>query len=462
MTELNLNLPTIAIIGRPNVGKSTLINRIVGERKAIVDDQPGVTRDRAFYAGDWCGYEFMMVDTGGIIPNSDEMFDKLIVEQVDIAVNESDVILFLVDGRDGVTPADLDIAQRLRKKAGKTPIVVGVNKIDTPSQQANIHEFHELGLGEPVAVSAIHGFGGVGNLLDEIVKNFGDMNQKTPDELEAEADMDLPAIPRVALVGRPNVGKSSIFNGLVKRNRSIVSSVSGTTRDSVETHLDDGEHSVIMIDTAGVRKRGKVDYGVEMFSVDRTLKAVDEAHITLLVMDATEGLTDQDKKMVEFSNKKGNGLVILVNKWDLIEDKGPSSTRDFGGDLLRDLPHGRFASVLFVSAEHQQRIPTILPEIARVYENMQRRVSTNLVNQILREAVSLSPPPAVKNKLPNFLYATQASQCPPTFILFMNDAKLLKQSYQRYLEKRLRENIDFSGTPIRIMARSREAKAARR
>lgn len=475
MPELHIDLPVIAIVGRPNVGKSTLINRIIGERKAIVDDQPGVTRDRAFYAADWCGRDFMLVDTGGMVPESDEMFDKLIFEQVNIAVGEADLIVFMADGRDGVTEADKEVATHLRKQLKGKPVVMAVNKIDNPAHQPYIHEFHQLGLGEPVAVSAIHGFGGVGNLLDRMIEPFGGVkhpsninnlelsdNDTLEGELEHDDDVTPLPIPKVALVGRPNVGKSSIFNGLVQRNRSIVSEVSGTTRDAIETHLDDGEYSMIIVDTAGVRKKGKVGYGVEMFSVDRTLKAVSDAQITLLVIDATEGLTDQDKKLVEYSNDKGNGLVILVNKWDLVKNKGPNSTRDFSGDILRDLPHGRFASVLFVSAESQQRIPSILPEVHRVFENMHRRVSTNLVNQILREAISMNPAPPLKNKMPKFLYMTQASLCPPTFVLFMNNAGLLQQSYRRYLEKRLRENIDFSGSPVKLIARSREQKTAKK
>lgn len=466
MPELHLDLPVVAIVGRPNVGKSTLINRIIGERKAIVDDQPGVTRDRAFYAADWCGRDFMLVDTGGLVPESDEMFDRLIFEQVNIAVAEADLIIFLADGREGVTEADKEVANHLRKSLNGTPVVMGVNKIDNPEHQASIYEFHQLGLGEPVAVSAIHGFGGVGDLLDRVIEPFGGVappsDRPKREKFDADADDQPLPIPRVALVGRPNVGKSSIFNGLVQRNRSIVSEVSGTTRDAIETHLDDGEYEMIIVDTAGVRKKGKVDYGIEMFSVDRTLKAVSEAHMTLLVIDAMEGLTDQDKKMVEFSNEKGNGLVILVNKWDLVQDKGPNSTRDYAGDLLRDLPHGRFASVLFVSAQSQQRIPSILPEVHRVFENMHRRVSTNLANQILRESISLNPPPPLKNKMPKFLYMTQAGQCPPTFVIFMNNAGLLQQSYRRYLEKRLRENIDFSGSPVKIIARSREQKLSKK
>jgi GTP-binding protein len=492
-------LPRVAIVGRPNVGKSTLINRIIGQRRAIVDDQPGVTRDRAWYEADWCGHDFYLIDTGGIIPNSEEGFDRLIREQVNLALAEADVVLFLLDGKDGCMPADDTIAHQLRQQ--KVPVVLGVNKIDHRDQAPNIYEFLSLGLGEPTAVSAVHGFGGVGNLLDEIVKAFPapnteddasvlperlqallDAQEKTVqsesgddaddvDELEINWDAlddseeatgddgkgsQMPTIPKVALVGRPNVGKSSILNRLAGEERVIVSDIPGTTRDAVSTLIEQDDQAMLLVDTAGVRKKSKVDFGVELFSVDRTLHAMDDADVVLMVVDATEGINQQEKRLIEMSNEKGCGLILVINKWDMVKDKATNTPKMMEMDIRSHIPHANFAELLFVSAKTGKHIDKIVPSVVEVMTNAHRRVSTGTVNQVIREALALNPPPPVKNKVLNVLYATQARTAPPTFILFVNSPKCVRPEYERYLEKKLRENIEFSGTPIRIKFRARE------
>lgn len=481
--------PVVAIVGRPNVGKSTFINRIIGERRAIVDDQPGVTRDRALYEADWCGTDFYLMDTGGLVPDSDATFDKHIRQQVMVAMAEADVILFLVDGRDGVMPADSTIANLLRRQ--NHPVIIGVNKIDTIELVANTYEFAELGLGEPMSVSSVHGFGGVGNLLDAIVEAcpkppenaepqaddsaIGDIDDEAMDALwsddddtadggdEPAAEDEAPLIPRVALVGRPNVGKSSLVNAMLGEERVIVTDIPGTTRDAIHTVMtqkqkNGTDQTMVLIDTAGVRKKSKVDFGVELFSVDRTIRAMDDADVVLMVVDATEGIAQQEKRLIEVSNEKGCGLIIVVNKWDLVPDKGPNSAKEMEAQMRASVPHASFAKFLFVSAVKSQRMKAIIPAVQEVMTNARRRVSTSVVNQVMREALSLNPPPPVKNKVLNILYATQARVAPPTFVLFVNDPKCVRPEYERYLERKLRDNIEFSGTPIRLRFRARSPR----
>lgn len=510
--------PVVAIIGRPNVGKSTFVNRLVGNRRAIVDDQPGVTRDRAYYETDWCGHDFWVVDTGGLIPDSEEAFDPLIRGQVQYALHEADVVVFLVDGRDGVMPADLIIAQDLRKLALDKPVVLGVNKIDSPEMLANVYEFCSLGLSskgnpcEPVAVSAQHGFGGVGNLLDEIVSHFGkpkyvlqqeadaaaqlladeaqlitplapsNFSEENEDSLDMLDDLDSDdwdeeddgdyddtdgpevievlsearPIPKVALVGRPNVGKSSIFNALVGHPRVIVSDIPGTTRDTILTRLVQDDVAYDMLDTAGIRRKGKVDYGIEWFSVDRSLDAMEQADVTLLVLDAVDGVTDQDKTLADLANRKGRGLIVVVNKWDQVPDKNTKSLAEMEKTFRQQLPHIGYAPFLFVSALKGQRVNLLLPTVQRVMTNTRRRISTSVINQVFREALSYNPPPPFKNKVLNILYATQAAVAPPTFVLFVNHPKCLKPDYRRYLERKLRDNIEMEGCPLRLLVRERQ------
>lgn len=449
--------PTVAVIGRPNVGKSTFVNRIIGSRKAIVDDMPGVTRDRSYYDVEWQGREFLLVDTGGVMPDAEKdehPFADLINMQVDIALAEADLVIFLVDGQAGITSVDQDVAEQLRR-SGK-PVLLTVNKIDRHEQKALAAEFYELSLGEPHSLSALHGNLGVGDLLDEITKRL-----PVPEEDEESS----PAI-RIALVGRPNVGKSSILNALLGEERSIVSDISGTTRDAINAPVVHDGREFVLVDTAGIRKKGKVDYGVEMFSVDRSIRALREADVTVMVLDATENrqsqtasmVTDQDKKIIEMNNAAGRGLVLVVNKWDLIPDKTSKTVDQFKKKLYQELPHASFAPVLFTSAAKGQRLQNIYELAQTVYENANRRVKTSLVNEVMSEAFTLSPPAPIKNKRLKLLYATQVGVAPPTFILFVNDAKLMKDSYRRYLEKKLRENFEFGGTPIVIVPRSRDEK----
>lgn len=450
--------PLVAIVGRPNVGKSTLINRLIGARKAIVDDQPGVTRDRSYFDVDWNGRDFTLIDTGGITavasgPEADP-FAALINEQVAVAQAEADVILLLLDGRSGMTPVDQAIANDIRRL--KKPVVVAVNKIDTPQQAGLIAEFYALGLGDPIATSALHGFGGVGDLLDALCEAL------PPEPSKDGADTGDETI-RMAIVGRPNVGKSSLLNALSGQARAIVSEVSGTTRDAVEatlvrTSAEGRQRRFVAVDTAGIRKKAKVPFGIELFSVDRAIRAIREADVTVLVLDANDGVTDQDKRLIETSNRAGRALVLVVNKWDSIADKKPHSTETYRKELLSYLPHGDFAVVVFVSAKTGQRVERILEAVQTAYANARRRIRTHLVNQVIAEAVSLHPPPMVKNRGLNVLYATQGSVDPPTFILFANDAKLMKDDYRRYLEKKLRESFDFTGCPVRLVVRTRESR----
>lgn len=452
--------PIVAVIGRPNVGKSTLVNRIIGSRKTIVDDMPGVTRDRSYHDCEWQGKAFTLVDTGGVMPDADleeHPFAELINTQVEVAVAEADLIVFLLDGQAGITAVDEEIAEQLRR-SGKT-ILLTVNKIDRFEQKDLAAEFYALSLGDPHSLSALHGNVGVGDLLDEIIKKL-----PVP-ALDVQEDTRI----HIALVGRPNVGKSSILNALLGEERSIVSDISGTTRDSLNVPVVHNDEEFVLVDTAGIRKKGKVDYGVEMFSVDRSIRAVREANVTVMVLDATENrqsqtasmVTDQDKKIIDMSNQTGNALVIAVNKWDLIPEKTSKTVETFKKKLYQELPHATFAPVLFTSAAKGQRLTNIYDLAKTVNENANRRIKTSLVNEVMAEAFTLSPPSPIKQRRLKLLYATQVGVAPPTFIVFVNDAKLMKDSYRRYLEKKLRENFDFSGSPVVIVPRSREEKKER-
>lgn len=455
--------PVIAIIGRPNVGKSTLVNRIVGSRKAIVDDLPGVTRDRSYYDAEWTGKHFTLVDTGGLVPgpinpkdvdaDGDKRFTQLINQQVEIALAEADAVVMVVDGQTGLLPDDEAVASQVRKASKQVFLVA--NKVDRQDQQDNIHEFYKLGFGEPLPLSAMHGSVGVGDLLDQIFAKI-DMSDAE------DADESI----RMSILGRPNVGKSSILNAMVGEGRTIVSEISGTTRDAIDMAFDYEQQRFILVDTAGIRKKGKVDYGVELFAVDRSLRALKESDVSVVVLDATESLgnsikefvTDQDKKIIETSNTEGKALIVVVNKWDLIPEKTTTTTEEFKKTLFHLLPHARYAPVVFTSAKTGQRLPKILDLAKEIYGNWQRRHKTSLVNQVLLEAVMLSPPPVVKGRQLKVYYATQVSAGPPTFIVFVNDAKLMKENYRRYLEKKLRESFELAGTPVLIIPRSRGEK----
>ncbi|MEI8390198.1 MAG: ribosome biogenesis GTPase Der [bacterium] len=438
--------PIVAIVGRPNVGKSTFVNRLIGSRESIVDDMPGVTRDRLYFDIDWANRQFTIIDTGGIIPGMEDEIMLSIYTQVEIAAEQADVILFLVDGKDGLTATDEDIANLLRK-GFKKPVFLVVNKIDTPEKNSLINEFYALGIGEPYPISAMHGTGDVGDLLDEIVKVL-------PEYREEEKIEKI----KIAVVGKPNVGKSSLVNSLLGEDRVIVSDVSGTTRDTIDTELCVDGVNYTLVDTAGIRKKAKVEYGIEKFSVARSLKAIRNADVALLMIDALEGLTDQDKKISQIIVEDGKAFIIVVNKWDAVENKQTNSVSDFTKKIQKEAPFLNYVPLLFISAKTKQRLGKIFPAVQEAYEFTNKRIATNLLNKVILEALSLNPPPSQKGKRLRIYYSTQASVAPPTFILFVNNKDILTQSYEKYIENKLRESFGFFGTPIRIVIREKEEK----
>jgi len=440
--------PIVAVVGRPNVGKSTFVNRLIGSRESIVDDMPGVTRDRLYFDIQWADKEFTIIDTGGIIPGIEDEIMMSIYAQVEIAAVQADAIIFIVDGKDGLNPSDEDIANLLRKKI-KKPIFLAVNKIDTPSKNTMINDFYSLGIGEPHAFSAMHGTGGVGDLLDKVVGVL-------PDYSEEDADKQI----RIAFVGRPNVGKSSLVNSLLGEDRVIVSDVSGTTRDAIDTELVFDEQKYILVDTAGMRKKARVEYGIEKFSVARTIKAIRNCDVAMLVIDATHGLTDQDKKISEIIVDSGRAFILVVNKWDLIKDKETNTLNEFTKKIREEAPFLNYVPMLFISAVTKQRLNKLFPAVLEAYDYTNKRISTNLVNRVIMEAIALNPAPSKKGKRLRIYYSTQASVAPPTFIMFINDKDLLSQSYERYLENKIREAFGFFGTPIRLVFREKEEKKA--
>lgn len=438
--------PVVAIVGRPNVGKSTLVNRLVGSRNSIVDDLPGVTRDRIYFDVEWQNKVFTVIDTGGIIPNDEDEIMVSIFDQAKIACEEADKIVFLVDGKDGVNPVDYDIAKILRQ-SGK-PVFLAVNKLDNPESYLMVNDFYSLAVGEPIGISALHGSGGVGDLLDIITEDF-----EAVDELREEEKRI-----KIAIVGRPNAGKSSIVNALLNEDRVIVSDVSGTTRDSIDSYITYNGREFIIVDTAGIRKKSKVDYGVEKFAVDRAIRSIRDCDVALLVIDATEGISDQDKKISSIITEAGKGLIIAINKWDLIEDKKSNTINQFDKKLSNDIPFLEFAPKIYISAKTKQRLNQIFDKAAEVYEQSTKRVSTGLLNKVVKELYALNPPATIKGKRLKILYSTQSDIHPPTFVLFANNADLLKDHYKRYIENKLREAFGFFGTPIRIFVRERSDK----
>ena len=437
--------PIVAIVGRPNVGKSTLTNRFVGSRRSIVDDMPGVTRDRIYFDVEWQGKAFTIIDTGGIIPNDDNEIMNLIYSQAKLACEEADKIVFLVDGKDGITPVDEDIANILRQS--KKPVILAVNKIDSQAQSMYVNEFYALSMGEPIGLSASHGSGGVGDLLEAITKDF-------EENIETEENSEI----KLAIVGRPNAGKSSIVNALLGKERVIVSNVSGTTRDSIDTNLTYKEQDYIIIDTAGIRKKSKVDYGVEQFAVDRALNSIRECDIAILVLDAVEGIADQDKKIASIITEAGKGMIIAINKWDLVEDKKSNTINKFEQRIANEIPFLNYVPKIYISAVTHQRLNQIFTRAVEVNNEHSKRVSTGLLNKVVNEAYALNPPQTIRNKRLKIMYSTQVSSEPPTFVLFVNDEKLLKDHYKRYMENKLREAFGFFGTPIRISVRTRSEK----
>lgn len=440
--------PIIAVVGRPNVGKSTFVNRLVGRRQSIVDDMPGVTRDRIYFDVEWQNKKFTVIDTGGIVPGDEDDIMLSIYDQAKIACEEADKIIFIVDGIEGTTPVDMDIANILRQ-SGK-PVFLAVNKVDSHNQITMISDFYSLAVGEPIAISALHGSGGVGDLLEEITEDF-------LTEIEDTEDNTI----KLAIVGRPNAGKSSIVNALLGEKRVIVSDVSGTTRDSIDSYLNFEGQDYVIIDTAGIRKKAKVDYGVEKFAVDRAIRSIRECDVALMVIDATEainGISDQDKKIASIITEAGKGMVIAINKWDLIEDKKSNTINKFEQKIANEIPFLDYVPKIYISAVTHQRLNSIFTKVLDVQKERSKRIATGLLNKVINEAYALNPPQTIRNKRLKIMYSTQAAVKPPTFILFANNEDLMKDHYKRYMENKLREAFGFTGTPVRISIRTRSEK----
>ncbi|MBF1044681.1 MAG: ribosome biogenesis GTPase Der [Peptostreptococcus sp.] len=430
------NRPIVAVVGRPNVGKSTIFNKLTGTKISIVEDTPGVTRDRIFGEVEWLNKYFTIIDTGGIEPESDDIILSQMRNQAMLAVDMAHVILFVVDGKSGLTAADKEVADILRRT--KKPVLLVVNKIDSKSQFDNIYDFYELGLGNPIAISGANSMG-LGDLLDEVVENF-------PEGMNMEYDED---VIRVAITGKPNAGKSSILNNILGEERVIVSPIAGTTRDAIDTYFEKDENKFLLIDTAGIRRRSKVYENVERFSVIRSMSAVDRADVVLIVIDATEGVTEQDTKIAGIAHDEGKACIFVVNKWDLIE-KDNKTMGNFRMSVREKFPFMTYAPILFVSAVSNQRIGKILETVVEVSAEQNKRVTTSVLNQVIGEAIMLNQPPSDKGRRLKIYYGTQTGVKPPTFNLFINDKELTHFSYTRYLENRLRENFGFEGTSIKI------------
>lgn len=432
--------PVVAIVGRPNVGKSTIFNRIVGERVAIVEDEPGVTRDRIYSSAEWLNYDFNIIDTGGI-EMSDEPLLVQIRSQAEIAIQEADVIIFLTDGREGVTAADEEVA-KLLYKADK-PVVLAVNKIDNPEMHELIYDFYTLGFGEPYPVSGAHGRG-LGDLLDAVAKHF-------PKEYGNDYDEE---VIKFCLIGRPNVGKSSLVNAILGEERVIVSDIPGTTRDAVDTFVTIDGQDYVVIDTAGMRKKGKIYERTEKYSVLRALKAIERSDVVLVVLDGAEGIVEQDKKIAGYAHEAGRAVVIVVNKWDAVE-KDENTMREFEELIRREFLFLDYAPIVFLSAKTKRRLHTLIPMINLAAENHVRRVETSVLNDVIMDAVAMNPPPMEKGKRLKIYYTTQVAVKPPTFVFFVNDPELVHFSYERFLENRIRDAFGFEGTPIKVIFRER-------
>ncbi|ARK30293.1 ribosome biogenesis GTPase Der [Halalkalibacter krulwichiae] len=432
--------PVVAIVGRPNVGKSTIFNRIVGERVAIVEDMPGVTRDRIYSKGEWLNREFNLIDTGGIELGDEPLLIQMRA-QAELAIKEADVIIFIVNGREGITSADQEVAKILFRS--DKPVVLGVNKIDNPEMQEQLYEFYSLGMDTPYPISGSHGLG-LGDLLDEVIKHFPDLEEDPYDEDTI----------RISLIGRPNVGKSSLVNAMLGEDRVIVSNIPGTTRDAIDTPFSRDGQDYVLIDTAGMRKRGKVYEATEKYSVLRSLKAIERSNVVLVVINAEEGLIEQDKKIAGYAHEAGRAVVIVVNKWDAVE-KDDKTMKNFETKLREELLFLTYAPILFVSAKTKQRLQHVLPMVKKVSENHHLRVQTNILNDMIMDAVAMNPTPTDKGKRLKINYVTQVAVEPPTFVFFVNEPELMHFSYERFLENRLRATFEFEGTPIKIFARKK-------
>ena len=438
-----MSKPIVAIVGRPNVGKSTLFNQIGKRRVSIVDDFPGVTRDRIYMDAEWLNHTFTMIDTGGIEFVDDDHILKSMRQQAMVAMEEADVIVFVVDGRAGVTTADQEVARLLRST--KKPVILAVNKIDSPQLEPAIYEFYNLGLGDPIGIAASNSLG-LGDMLDAVVAAF----PQESDEIKEDDEIS------IAVIGRPNVGKSSIVNALIGEERVIVSNIPGTTRDAIDTHFVADGMKFMLIDTAGMRRKGKIDEAIERYSVMRSLRAVDRADVVLMVINAEEGITEQDKKIAGYAHESGKGVVIVVNKWDVFPDKDDKSTLRFTEDLRDELGFLQYAPVLYTSALTHQRISRITALVKYVADQQSMRIQTSVLNELIRDAVSVNPPPAHRGKKLKIYFMTQADIQPPKFIIFVNDPELMHFSYLRVIENKLRDSFGFEGTPLKLIVRGRK------
>ncbi len=437
-----MSKPILAIVGRPNVGKSTLFNYIGQKRVSIVENIPGVTRDRIYLDAEWLDREFTMIDTGGIeIESSDKMLTAMRY-QAKLAIDEADAILFIVDGKVGLTSADEEVAIILRNT--RKPVIVAVNKVDNMQKANEIYEFYNLGLGDPIAISAANALN-IGDLLDEVVKRLPN------DEIVEEDNETI----KVAVIGRPNVGKSSLVNRLVGEERVIVSDVAGTTRDAIDTHFTKDDTSFVLIDTAGMRRKAKVELPVERYSVMRALRAVDRSDVVLIVIDAVDGVTEQDKKIAGYAHDAGKASVIIVNKWDLLEKDGKTSLR-YTENIRTELAFMQYSPILFISALTNQRVSRVTELIKFVAEQHTMRIATSVLNQIIEDAVSINPPPSQFGRRLKIYFTTQPNVKPPTFVLFVNEPEIMHFSYLRFLENRLRESFGFEGTPLKLVVRGRK------
>ena len=438
-----MSKPIVAVVGRPNVGKSTLFNQIGKKRVSIVDDMPGVTRDRIYMDAEWLNHEFTIIDTGGIEFDESDHILRSMRSQAELAMEEADVILFLVDGRAGLTSSDEEVGRLLRRT--QKPVILAVNKIDSFEREALIYDFYSLGLGDPIPISASNAMN-LGDLLDAVVAAF-------PKEAEENIEPDEIAI---AVVGRPNVGKSSLVNRLLGEERVIVSDVPGTTRDAIDTHFMRDGAKYLLIDTAGMRRKGKISLPVERYSVMRSLRAIDRAGVVLMVINAAEGILEQDTKIAGYVHESGKGVIIVVNKWDIFPEKNDKSTLRFTDDLRKKLGFLQYAPVLYTSALTGQRVERVTELVKYVAEQQSMRIKTSVLNELIRDAVSVNPPPTKKGKQLKILFVTQVGITPPTFIIFVNDPELMHFSYLRFIENRLRESFGFEGTPLRLVVRARK------
>lgn len=436
-----MDRPVVCIVGRPNVGKSTLFNRLVGKRVSIIEDKPGVTRDRIYAEAEWLNNYFIVIDTGGIEPDSEDKIINQIKKQAEIAMDAADVILFMVDGLEGITPADRDIANILRK-SGKDVLLV-CNKIDSKKHIHNIYEFYELGFGDPIPISAEQSLA-LGDLLDEVIKHF-------PDEKNTKYDDD---IIKVAVIGKPNVGKSSLINTILGEERVIVSDIPGTTRDAIDTFITYGDDKYIFIDTAGIRRKKNISESIEKYSVVRSFNAIDRSDVCVLMIDGNDGISEQDAKIAGYAHERGKATIIAINKWDIVE-KGNNAYLRYERNVRNVLSFMMYSPIIFISAKTGKRVNKLLQLIKMVSENSSRRVRTGALNDIINEAVLMNQPPSDKGKRLKIFYGTQMGIRPPKFLIFVNDKNLVHFSYERYLENQIRQAFGFEGTPLRFEFRER-------